>query len=80
MLEWFGNQTMTLNMLFSLLRNPSTLQTGNCCACQPITVFQKGKQIICNFSGKAIETVKQNQTDFVFISNTESMGDFSTTD
>lgn len=40
-------------------------------------MFQKGKQINFNFSGRAIEIVKQNQTDFVFIPNTESMHDFS---
>lgn len=54
----------TLNRLFCLLRNPSTLQTGNCCACQPITVFQKGKEINCNFSGTAIEAVKQTEQNW----------------
>jgi len=40
-------------------------------------VFQKGKQINCNFSGRANDIVKQNPTDSVFISNTESMHDLS---
>lgn len=53
-----------LNMLFCLLRNLSTLQTGNCYACQPITMFQKGTQINCNFSGRAIETVKQTEPNW----------------